>query len=123
MKYLGKQVSEPTRELDTIEWDPANGKPPRVELVATEFTHRCPITAQPDFSELRIAYQPRRKLVETKSLKLFLLSFRERREFDERVVNEIAIELWRQVQPESIEVDGRFASRGGISLRAVATLP
>ena len=85
-----------------------------------EFTSRCPVTGQPDFATLRIAYAPKRLLIETKSLKLFLWSFRERAAFNEGLVVEIADRIFQQVSPEWVCVEGTFAARGGISVSAVA---
>ena len=118
MKYLGKQTNDPVTELDVIEWEDSYGEPPIVELAVGEFTHLCPVTSQPDFGEIAIRYKPRRLLVETKSLKLFLWSFREHRAFDEVLIAELATELVKKLDPISLLVEGRFSARGGISVYA-----
>ena len=85
-----------------------------------EFTSLCPVTGQPDFAQLTIRYRPRKRLIETKSLKLYLWSFRERRLFNESIVAEIAATIMKQAQPEWVDVEGRFAHRGGIGVTAIA---
>ena len=96
-----------------------NANPSRdywVSLTAPEFTTLCPKTGQPDFAELRIRYIPDKKLVESKSLKLYLFGFRNHGDFHEDVVNVIFRDLWAVMEPKYLEVCGVFASRGGISI-------
>ena len=81
-----------------------------------EFTSLCPITGQPDFAEIRISYIPARKMVESKSLKLYLFSFRNHGDFHEDCVNTIMKDLVRLMEPKYIEVEGFFTPRGGISI-------
>lgn len=118
-KFLGKQASEPTDELDTFRWNMPSLDPPTVTFKTDEFTHLCPVTNQPDFGSLEISYKPRLKLAETKSLKLYLFGFRDRKSFDEMLVTTIAWDLYSQLEPDWLTVTGRFKSRGGISLTAV----
>jgi 7-cyano-7-deazaguanine reductase len=80
-----------------------------------EFTSLCPKTGQPDFGTIRISYVPDRRCVELKSLKLYLLSFRERGIFYEAVVNAILDDLVAALEPRRITVEGEFNVRGGIS--------
>ena len=87
-----------------------------VKLNCEEFTCVCPITHQPDYARLEINYIPDRKLVESKSLKLYLTSFRNRGAFHEDVVNLIADDLIKLLAPKYLEVIGHFAVRGGISI-------
>lgn len=87
-----------------------------VKLRCTEFTCVCPITRQPDFAELVINYIPDRKLVESKSLKLYLTSFRNHGTFHEDVVNTIADDLIRLLEPRYLEIVGHFGVRGGIAI-------
>ena len=91
-----------------------------VEFLCPEFTSLCPITGQPDFAEIRIRYIPNRKMVESKSLKLYLVSFRNHGDFHEDCVNIIMKDLIRLMEPRYIEVVGLFAPRGGISLHPYA---
>ena len=81
-----------------------------------EFTSLCPITGQPDFAEIRIAYVPAERMVESKSLKLYLFSFRNHGDFHEDCVNTIMKDLLKLMQPKYIEVKGIFTPRGGISI-------
>ena len=81
-----------------------------------EFTSLCPITGQPDFAELRISYMPDKRMVESKSLKLYLFSFRNHGDFHEDCVNVIMKDLIRLMDPKYIEVCGLFTPRGGISI-------
>lgn len=87
-----------------------------VTLTATEFTTLCPKTGQPDFAELTIRYVPGARLVESKSLKLYLFGFRNHGDFHEDVVNVIYRDLDALLKPKYLEVFGKFASRGGISI-------
>lgn len=81
-----------------------------------EFTSLCPITGQPDFAEIVINYIPNEKMVESKSLKLYLFSFRNRGDFHEDCVNTIMKDLVRLMEPKYLEVKGYFTPRGGISI-------
>ena len=83
-----------------------------VRFNCPEFTSLCPITGQPDFAEIRIAYVPNVKMVESKSLKLYLFSFRNH----EDCINIIMKDLVRLMDPKYIEVVGLFTPRGGISI-------
>ena len=87
-----------------------------VRLNCPEFTSLCPITGQPDFAEIRINYIPAARMVESKSLKLYLFSFRNHGDFHEHCVNTIMKDLIRLMQPKYIEVEGIFTPRGGISI-------
>ena len=82
-----------------------------VRFNCPEFTSLCPITGQPDFAEIRISYIPDVKMVESKSLKLYLFSFRNHGDFHEDCVNIIMKDLTKY-----IEVTGLFTPRGGISI-------
>ncbi len=91
-----------------------------VELLCPEFTSLCPITGQPDFAEIRIRYIPDRRMVESKSLKLYLFSFRNHGDFHEDCVNIILNDLIRLMDPRYIEVVGLFVPRGGIAIHPYA---
>ena len=95
-------------------------KHPDSEYVVTfdcpEFTTLCPKTGQPDFGHILISYIPRLKMVESKSLKLYLFSFRNHGDFHEDCVNIILNDLWNLMEPRYIEVKGLFMPRGGISI-------
>lgn len=87
-----------------------------VRFNCPEFTSLCPITGQPDFAEIRISYVPDRRMVESKSLKLYLFSFRNHGDFHEDCVNTIMKDLVKLMDPKYIEVTGFFTPRGGISI-------
>ncbi len=87
-----------------------------VRFNCPEFTSLCPITGQPDFAEIRISYIPDVKMVESKSLKLYLFSFRNHGDFHEDCVNIIMKDLIKLMDPKYIEVTGIFTPRGGISI-------
>ena len=119
LKSLGQTVRVPCTYdpalLDTFD----NKHPARdywVTLTCPEFTTLCPKTGQPDFATLTIRYIPARRLVESKSLKLYLFGFRNHGDFHEDVVNVIWGDLARVMRPKYLEVYGKFASRGGISI-------
>ena len=81
-----------------------------------EFTTLCPLTGQPDYATIVISYIPREKMVESKSLKLYLFSFRNHGDFHEDCVNIIMKDLIRLMDPKYIEVTGLFTPRGGIRI-------
>jgi 7-cyano-7-deazaguanine reductase len=87
-----------------------------VKFNCPEFTTLCPITSQPDFGTIHISYIPDRKMVESKSLKLYLFSYRNHGGFHEDCVNTIMNDLIRVMEPRYIEVWGKFMPRGGISI-------
>jgi 7-cyano-7-deazaguanine reductase len=87
-----------------------------VTLDCPEFTSLCPKTGQPDFGHIIISYIPRVRMVESKSLKLYLFSFRNHGDFHEDCVNIIMKDLIALMDPKYIEVKGLFNPRGGISI-------
>ena len=87
-----------------------------VQFNCPEFTSLCPITGQPDFAEIKIMYIPEKRMVESKSLKLYLFSFRNNGDFHEDCVNIIMKDLVKLMDPKYIEVIGLFTPRGGISI-------
>ncbi len=86
-----------------------------------EFTAVCPKTGQPDFGTLRISYVPNRLCLELKSLKLYLVGFRNRGIYYEHVTNLILDELVAAVRPRQMTVEGEFGVRGGISSLVTAS--
>ena len=88
-----------------------------MELDCPEFTCLCSVTGQPDFARLTIRYRPGAYLVESKSLKLYLFSFRNQGTFSEDAVNRIAADLFALLQPHWLEVRGDFQPRGGIAIK------
>ncbi len=112
-------VTRPTGHLDTFP-SPRPGRPFEVAFETEEFTCLCPLTGQPDFAKLRIVYQPDQLCVESKSLKLYLWSYRDRGAFHEAVTNQILDDLVAATRPFWLRVEGDFLIRGGIRTLVVA---
>lgn len=94
-----------------------NGNPQRdywITFETDEFTSLCPITGQPDFARITIEYIPDQLCVESKSLKLYLFSFRNEGSFYEDVTNRIYSDLFELLKPRHLIVVGDFTARGGI---------
>ena len=86
-----------------------------------EFTSICPVTGQPDFGKITIEYVPNKLCVESKSLKIYLGSFRNHGSFGETIVNQILDKLVRACKPRKAVVTGEFTPRGGIVMKVTAT--
>jgi 7-cyano-7-deazaguanine reductase len=86
----------------------------QISITVPEFTSLCPITKQPDFATIKIEYIPDQYCVESKSLKLYMFSFRNHGEFHEACVKRICQDLVTLLRPEMIRVIGEFTPRGGI---------
>lgn len=120
LTLLGSEVTQPVRRLETF----PNRHPGReywVTLRTEEFTCVCPITGQPDFATLTIRYVPDQRVVESKSLKLYLWSFRNEGAFHEHVTNVILDDLVEALDPVRCSVTGEFNVRGGIGITVEAT--
>ena len=120
LKQLGSQNTKYTYDYDPslLERIP-NKHADRdyfIKFNCPEFTSLCPKTGQPDFATIYISYIPDQYMVESKSLKLYLFSFRNHGDFHEDVVNVIMKDLIRLMDPKYIEVWGKFLPRGGISI-------
>ncbi|WP_104745783.1 preQ(1) synthase [Helicobacter pullorum] len=119
LKQLGKQIEYTfdynKKLLETFENKHSN-RDYFVKFNCPEFTSLCPITGQPDFATIYISYIPNIKMVESKSLKLYLFSFRNHGGFHEDCVNTILNDLVELMEPKYIEVWGKFTPRGGISI-------
>jgi 7-cyano-7-deazaguanine reductase len=119
LTLLGRGVL-PRRKLEVF----PNHHPGRrytVTLSTQEFTCLCPATGQPDFAALTIAYIPGKWILESKSLKLYLWSYRDEGVFHEHAVNTICDDLVKVLNPQWIEVTGVFNARGGIGISVVVT--
>ena len=92
------------------------GKVAWTTFVCTEFTSLCPKTGQPDFAKIFINYIADKKMVESKSLKLYLFSFRNHGDFHEDCVQTICDDLVKLIKPKYLEVVGEFTPRGGIAI-------
>lgn len=118
-----KGVTYPTQYSPEVLETFVNKHPEREYLVTfmcPEFTSLCPMTGQPDFAKIIISYIPRERMVESKSLKLYLFSFRNHGDFHEDCVNIILNDLVRLMDPRYIEVKGLFTPRGGIAIHPFA---
>ena len=117
---LGNQHTKYPQDYDPSVLETFENKHPGrdyfVKFNCPEFTSLCPITGQPDFATIYISYVPRIKMVESKSLKLYLFSFRNHGDFHEDCVNIIMNALIKLMEPAYIEVWGKFLPRGGISI-------
>jgi 7-cyano-7-deazaguanine reductase len=114
LSILGSQ-NQPNKKLESF----PNHDPHRFYLVTletNEFTCVCPKTGQPDFATIRVQYVPDKKVVESKSLKLYLWSYRTEGAFHEHVVNQILDDLLYVLDPHWIRVTGIFNIRGGIGI-------
>ena len=90
-------------------------------FICTEFTSLCPKTGQPDFARVFINYVADKKMVESKSLKLYLFSFRNHGDFHEDCIQKICDDLFALMKPKYLEVIGEFTPRGGISIFPLAS--
>ncbi|MEZ4865682.1 MAG: preQ(1) synthase [Caldilineaceae bacterium] len=118
-EYLGKPMNQPSKELDTF---PA---PPHVTLVrftSDELTSFCPVTGQPDFNKVEIEYEPNELCVESKSLKLYLWTFRDDAIFGEGLASTIVQDLSKALDPIYCKVTLIQNIRGGLQMTAVAEL-
>ena len=107
----------------TIETFP-NPRPERdfeIAINCPEFTSLCPKTGQPDFGEIRITYVPDSRCIELKSLKYYMIEFRNRGIFYEHVTNQILDDLVAAIEPRRMTVIGDFSVRGGMTTVVTAT--
>ena len=115
LTLLGREVTQPVRKLETFP-NQHPGRQYTVTLECPEFTCVCPVTGQPDFAVITIRYIPDQRIVESKSLKLYLWSFRDEGTFHEHVTNQILDDLVEALDPLYCHVTGAFNVRGGISI-------
>ncbi len=114
------QIDRPRTILEAF----PNPKPQRdyeVKFVFPEFTSMCPVTGQPDFATITVAYVPDQRCVEMKSLKLYFLAYRNKGIFYEGVVNTILDDLVAVLNPRRMTIIGDFAIRGGTASTVTAT--
>jgi len=112
--------THPSKRLEAVA-NPHADRDYEVAMAVPEFTCLCPITGQPDFATIRIRYVPDQHLVELKSLKLYLWSYRQEGAFHEDVTNRILDDLVAAIRPRWAEVVGDFNVRGGIKTEVRAT--
>jgi 7-cyano-7-deazaguanine reductase len=111
--------TQPSKELVVVP-NPHPQRVYQVEMRCPEFTTLCPMTGQPDFATITILYEPGPSLVELKSLKLYLWSFRNEGHFHEDVTNLILNDFVAAAKPRFARVIGDFTVRGGISTKVTA---
>lgn len=114
--------TQPSKDLIAIP-NPHADRDYDVEFSTDEFTCTCPMTGQPDFATIRISFVPDQHLVELKSLKLYLWSFRNEGHFHEDVTNIILNDLVKAIRPRRMTVVGEFNIRGGIGTIVRASYP
>jgi 7-cyano-7-deazaguanine reductase len=117
---LGHKATEPRRHLEVF---PAPAHVKKVVLESDEVTSLCPVTGQPDWETVRIEFEPGPYCIESKSLKLYLWSFREEGEFCEALAARIAQDVYAACQPKKVTVSITQKPRGGITIFAEASLP
>lgn len=125
LSALGRKVSipaEPSASILEAFDNPRPGNDYIVTLDCPEFTSMCPVTGQPDFGRWVIDYCPAGKCVESKSLKLYLASYRNYGCFWEDISNRIASDLFKLMQPRWLRLTGQMASRGGIGITTTVVL-
>jgi 7-cyano-7-deazaguanine reductase len=113
LTLLGKEA-KPSRRLETF--PNHHERNYTITLQTEEFTCVCPMTGQPDFARIKIQYIPDKKIVESKSLKLYLWSFRNEGVFHEHVTNVILDDLVAVLKPRWCKVNAEFSVRGGIGI-------
>ncbi len=122
LTFLGSgETAKPARKLETF---PNHTRRDYIVTLSTdEFTCVCPMTGQPDFAKITIQYIPDKKIVESKSLKLYFWSFRNEGVFHEHVTNIILDDLVEALAPRWCKVTAEFAVRGGIAIKIEAEYP
>lgn len=119
LNQLGAQTGSPTSPDEAVLETVANPTPEHdyvVRFTCPEFTSICPVTGQPDFAHLVIDYIPEKKLVESKSLKLYLTSFRNHGDFHEACTMRIAQKIIEVAMPRWLRIGGYWYPRGGIPI-------
>jgi 7-cyano-7-deazaguanine reductase len=111
LTLLGRDHRGPVEHVETFA---APEGCTQVVFTTDEVASLCPVTEQPDLSSVRISYVPDRRCIESKSLKLYLWGFRDRKVFAEALAVEIADEVWETARPRSVEVVVTQHVRGGI---------
>ncbi len=109
--------------LEVLEYAYHSKREIDIEIEQPEFTSVCPLTGLPDFGRIIIRYTPSEKIIELKSLKYYLLQYRNVGIFYEHVVNRILEDLTAVVEPKQMEIKGVFTPRGGITTTVVARYP
>ncbi|VEN72617.1 NADPH-dependent 7-cyano-7-deazaguanine reductase [Candidatus Desulfarcum epimagneticum] len=109
--------------LDPIDYAYSGKRDIDIVIRQPEFTSVCPMTGLPDYATISVRYTPDQKIIELKSLKYYLLQYRNVGIFYEHVVNRILDDLCERIKPKRMEVTGEFTARGGIDARVSAAYP
>lgn len=119
-RVLGRETRGPigAEQLDTVPWSHADADAV-VEFSTDELTAICPVTGQPDFYELKLSYRPGTRLLESKAMKLYLWSFRDRGTFAEDMAATLLKDFVAACDPAEMTVDLIQKVRGGIKIRTV----
>ena len=123
-RVLGRETRGPigAQQLDMIPWKHA-GTDAVVEFSTNELTAICPVTGQPDFYELKLSYRPGQQLLESKAMKLYLWSFRDRGMFAEDMAATLLKDLVAACEPLEMTVELTQQVRGGLKIRTVVRYP
>lgn len=119
LTLLGQHVAQPTEPSDAVlerVTNPASGRHYLIRLTCPEFTSLCPLTGQPDFAHIMVDYVPQDWIVESKSFKLFLASYRNHGAFHEACSMEIANRLVALLDPVWLRIGAYWYPRGGIPI-------
>jgi 7-cyano-7-deazaguanine reductase len=119
-KALGQKGSQPVRSLEVF---PTPAHVRKVVLESDEVTSLCPVTGQPDWETVRVEFEPGPYCIESKSLKLYLWSFREEGAFCESLAAQIAADVYEACKPHWVKVNVTQKPRGGVTISADASLP
>jgi len=123
-RALGRETRGPIgpNQLDTVPWNHADTDTV-VEFSTNELTAMCPVTGQPDFYEFELSYRPGPRLLESKSMKLYLWSFRDRGMFAEDMAATLLKDLVTACDPVEMTLDLTQQVRGGLKIRTVVRYP
>lgn len=122
LTLLGTGATKPAKKLEAFK----NEYPGRnyvVTLTTDEFTSLCPITGQPDFANIILRYIPNQQILESKSFKLYLWSYRNEGIFYEALINKILDDIVQILEPHYCQVVGEFKARGGVLIKVEAVFP
>ncbi|CAN5645042.1 preQ(1) synthase [soil metagenome] len=109
-------------QIATVPWSHENSDA-TVEFTTDELTAFCPVTSQPDFYSLKLTYRPKKQLLESKAMKLYLWGFRDKGAFAEDLAATLLNDLVGACEPEWMEVDLTQKVRGGLQIRTVVKHP
>ncbi|MBW2086461.1 MAG: NADPH-dependent 7-cyano-7-deazaguanine reductase QueF [Deltaproteobacteria bacterium] len=125
LKHLGQPKAEPNYDNPSVEIldtfpNPYPDRSYTIQFMTREFTSLCPVTGQPDFATIEINYIPCKLCIESKSLKLYLLAYRQHGSFVETITNKILDDLVQACEPAWMEIKADFVARGGIRMNVRA---